>query len=605
MRRQLVWAGAVGALVLLVAWGWRDLASAREKLQSARHIMEDVVEASGDLRTGEGRSEAVRRIRAARSDVHAAKNTVRRSVPLTMSLVVPALRLQRVGAARLIDDADAAAAASESVLTNVESLAERAKARGPGIPFPEMASLRDSLAASARVIASGVRSPRGLWGELADARRTYNRVAESAARRLQDGADATQVAGQFLGGAGDRRYLVAMQNNAEMRDQGMILAYGIVRFTGGQLSFERVGHIDDLHLAGPTSTPIPEGTKKVFGAVEPTWAWQNVNSPADFAWSGRAMADMTLAATGAPIDGVIAVDVVGLGHVLRAVGPVEVAGLSQPLTGDNAVQVLLHDQYQGRPVVETPAQKNERVATQSQATLRMLERITSGSADPLALARELGSAAAGTHVRLWSAKGDEEAAFERLGLGGGPATKMPEHTFHVAVENRTSTKLDYFVRTSLRQKVTLLPDGSAVVGTVVTIENTAPKGEGPSYQLGPDPLRKVPGEYEAWVLFWAPAGSIMGLGTPESGLNLQSQVIPIEPGGSTHVSFTTRVPNAVQNGRLAIRLVPQPRIENTPFEITIDVPGWKAKGPTTVRGELDRTRVVTWGITRAPTPRKG
>jgi len=116
-------------------------------------------------------------------------------------------------------------------------------------------------------------------------------VARSSSDRLFRGADAIDATATFMGGAGDRRYLLALMNNAEMRDQGMILSYAVLRFEGGRIAFDRGGSIADLDLDRPAPTPLPTGTREVFGSINPAGVWQSVNATADFAWSGRAMTE--------------------------------------------------------------------------------------------------------------------------------------------------------------------------------------------------------------------------------------------------------------------------------------------------------------------------
>jgi len=83
-----------------------------------------------------------------------------------------------------------------------------------------------------------------------------------------------------------------------------------------------------------------------------------------------------------------------------------------------------------------------------------------------------------------------------------------DRTFHVAVENRIATKLDYYVKPSVKQDIRLTKEGALVVHTTVVVDNQAPVGQTtPSYQLGPDQFTKKPGDYLAWVLLWGPAQS--------------------------------------------------------------------------------------------------
>jgi hypothetical protein len=261
---------------------------------------------------------------------------------------------------------------------------------------------------------------------------------------------------------GDRHYLVALQNNSEMRDQGMVLSYGLAGFSGGRLRFDRTGSINELTLSRPAPTPIPPGTDAVFGFIHPTTLWQSVNATADSAWSGRAMADMAAQATGKPVEGVVAMDAVALARIVAIVAPLQAPEIAEPITGDNLPRILLHDLYEGLlPDERSPA----KLARQAEVARAAIERMTSGGHDVVALGRALGEAAAGGHLRLWSATPVEEGVFEAVGLGGGPALRRPDRTFHAAVEARGVSKLDYYVRVEL-------PSGSPSATTAAPWSST-------------------------------------------------------------------------------------------------------------------------------------
>jgi len=376
----------------------------------------------------------------------------------------------------------------------------------------------------------------------------------------------------------------------------MVLSYVIVRFAGGKLTFEANGSVADLRLDRPTATVLPPGTSEAFGFMEPTRVWQSVNVTADFGTSGTVMADMYRQATGQSVDGVIALDVPALAALLRVLGPVSVPGIAEPITADNAARILLHDLYEGVPPLSDPSNRRERLG---EVTKSLVERITTGSRDVLGLGKELGDAAAGGHLRLWSRNAGEEAVFERTGLGGGPADTEADRTIHVAVENRTATKLDYYVKPSVKSEVELTRAGTAIVRTTVTIDNKAPVGGPPSYQLGPDGVTKQPGDYRAWVLLWGPAGSMqLQGGVEESGLNLSQFLVPVSAGERKTVQFQTVIPDAVRDGRLELRLVPQARLESMPLEVVVSATGWRVTGPTSWKGPWDRVRTLTWDVSK-------
>ncbi len=112
-------------------------------------------------------------------------------------------------------------------------------------------------------------------------------------------------------------------------------------------------------------------------------------------------------------------------------------------------------------------------------------------------------------MRVWIDVARDETTLERVGLGGGPGDTKADRTFHLAVENRNATKVDYYVATAVEQQVTITNNGTAIVRTTVIVQNGSPPGAEPSYQLGPDGYGTTqPGEYWAWVLLGGRRGPI-------------------------------------------------------------------------------------------------
>jgi hypothetical protein len=601
-RRRLTprarWGLVVGVVLALAAAGgiaaaaWRDLRPVRTDLVAARQTLQQAIDDPAAIRTPEERSATLARIDGAVRTIEAARHRLDRSRPFSFARFIPLVAHQRDGVLDLLDDAREGAAAGRKLVAEVQGQQDRTQLQEGRVPFEGLAHLATEARAAAHRVRKLVRSASGLWGSLGDARRRFNAVAGTSSTRLLQGADALEVARTFMGASADRRHLIALQNNAEMRDQGMMLSYAVASFAGGRLTFERTGTVGNLLLDRPVPTPVPAGTQEVFGSIRPSQLWQSVNATADFAWSARVMADMYRQATGEPVDGVIAIDVPGLAALLRVVGPVQVAGIAEPLSADNVARILLHDQYAGLAPTDDQGPRRERLGD---LTRGVIERLTVGSRDTVGLGRELGESSAGGHFRLWSPRADEEGVFERTGLGGGPATVDPGRTFHLAVENRTATKLDYYVQPMVRQELRFSGRNDVFVRTRVQIDNQAPPGP-PSYQLGPDEFTARPGDYSAWVLLWGPDGAQQPGGTAESGLTLSQWIDTVGPGERREVVFDTLIPNAVRDGRLTLRLVPQSRLRPIDLTVTLDPAGRKVRGPTSWHGPWDRTRTLTWEV---------
>lgn len=587
---------AAGVAVLAVITAL-DARAANKAVDAARQRLNEVVNNPAALATPEGRTAARLGIGYAVDDAAAAHRRVARSPLLYLARAVPAFADQRKGVLDLIDDVSAGATVARDLLESVDTLAGTADVSGGTIPLDALSKVGQGVDAAAARIEGLARGGEGLWRPVSGARRQFDESAREGATRLRQGSEALDAVRTFLGAGGERRYLIALQNNAEMRDQGMVLSYSLARFGGGRVTVERSGTIHEFALDHPAPTAVPDGTREVFGSINPTQQWLNVNATADFSFSGRAMVDMFREATGQSVDGVIALDVPALAGLLRVVGPVGVDGIAEPISEQNVGRVLLHDLYQGLGTGDDQGPRKERLAEVSAA---VIARLTGGALNAVTLGREFANAAAGGHLRLYSTNGAEQPVFERRGLGGGPATSHPDRTFHLAVENRTASKLDYYVKPRVRQDVKLGPGGDATVTTTVSIDNQAPAGAAPSYQLGPDGQNsKVPGEYLAWVLLWAPLGSTQQQSVVESGLHLQQSTVLVGPGTTRDVVFETVIPRAVRAGRLDLRLVPQSRLEPVPLEVRVSATGWHLGGERRWVGAWDRTVSLSWSAKRA------
>jgi hypothetical protein len=600
----VVGAGLVAIATIVVASGWRDLARARGHLLSARSGLTETLSQTSSLESGTGRAVATQRIDHALVEVADARRTLQRSLVFRLARFVPGVATQRNGLLHLVDDSQVALTVGRTLVGQLNGLVARGHVNGGRAPLVALTELEGQVRSAAATFTKLDRSGAGLWGPIGGARRDFNRSVGATGTRLAQDAGALRVADELMGASGSRRYFVALQNNAEMRDQGMVLEYAIVTFDHGQLHVDQQGALAtpvnipgrpggaSLLLKSAASVPLPSGTAAVFGDIRPTQLWQSVNATADFAWSGHTMQAMYQQATGQSVDGVIAIDVPTLSALLDVVGPVTVPGIGVPVTSSNAATVLLHDLYDS----VAPNDQGTRKARLSAVAAEVIARLKVGSFDPVPLARRLSSAAAGGHLRVWSANPDEEKTLENASLGGGPATIAADRTFHLAVENRNATKMDYYIRPSVQQRVLVTRSGEAIIRTTVTVKNTAPVGAKPSIQLGPDSFGTTqPGEYWAWVLLWGPAGATQPGAVRESGLNL-SQGIPdkILAGETKQITFDTIIPDALRNGVLELRYVPQPRLVATNLDVSVDAEGWTISGQRGWSGPWDKTITLRW-----------
>jgi len=583
----------VVGLVVVVATAVRTVVQVRNSVTTARVLFAQVVEEEPSLSTQPGRLAAIAKLDQARGDLAAAQGQIRSSTSLSLARFVPGLATQRSGLVALVSDANRAAMLGRGLVATVGQLGEAVQ---PGhVPLEAMVTLRAQAASTSAGLGALVRSPSGLWSSLGDARRTFDSEVTSVSTRLSGASRALGAASLFLGADGPRTYLVAGENNSEMRDQGMVLSYAVLHLDRGAISVGPPGRISDLNLAQPAPVVVPAGTQAIFGGLEPTQLWQSVNAPADFSWSARAMAAMYRQATGKTIDGVVGIDVPALADLLSVTGPVSVSGVGEPVTAADASDLLLHVLYEQEPQGDQVA-RHEEIGAVAAAAAR---RIESGTIDTLSLARAVGQAAGGRHLQVWSSDPNVEASIATNGVSGNPAATQADRTFTMAVENATATKLDYYVKDSDVIDVTIDAKGNAVVDSRVIVKNTAPVGQAASYQLGPDHINSFsPGNYVTRIYWWGPAGSTQVASVAESGLRLNQGPLAVAAGQQGEVDFQTIVPGALRRGAFHLRLVPQPRLYPTDLVVHLHAPGWSVTGPANVAMPWASTLDLHWGVRR-------
>jgi hypothetical protein len=383
------------------------------------------------------------------------------------------------------------------------------------------------------------------------------------------------------------------ENNAEMRDEGATLSYALLNTLDGAITEQTGGTVANIALSAPAGgVEVPPGTEAAFGELNPTEVWQSTNATADFSFAGRDIQSMFADATGTNVDGVIGIDVVALQALLGLTGPVNVPGIAEPITTQNATYILLDQLYQGLPPGSSQGSRREELAAVASAVFHQLGV---GKVDVVALARTLATEVAGRHLQTWDKVPDYERTISDLGASGDIDTDDPTRTFHVAVENATATKLDYYVDVAISDTVTIAPNGSATVDTAVTLTNHAPAGQPASYQLGPDGINsQVAGEYVGRVFLWAPRDSVQKGAINESGLQLAPEIdLPVLPGQSETAHFQTTIPNAIRGDELHLVFEPQPRL--TPESLKARIVASGTQATTTV--SLTKPTTLTWTFT--------
>jgi hypothetical protein len=392
-----------------------------------------------------------------------------------------------------------------------------------------------------------------------------------------------------VGAEGAKTYLVAIMNPTEMRASGGApLSVAFVRFKNGKMTIPLKGTTSVLtglnaefywdRLTGRKDPfALPEGEAERF---------VNTNFNPNFAVSGEQMVRATPANFGVRTDGVIALDLVAIGHLLDETGPIQSEAYGK-LTSKNIARKLLIEAYTlGSDDLSVAARhdSNEELMTV------MLSRLTEGGG-LIGKARAIGNAIPGRHLQMYFRDERLQRLVVEKGMGGTIPVRDTGNLTAVYTQNGNGNKLDVYQRRTVREVVRLRPDGSALVRRTVALENPTPP------YTAPFPDRKR-GYDTRWatnlVINLMPKGAkvtqeptvtlagTVGSGKDQAGLTYAKAATMLPPDGSDELTWEFVVPHAaVRKGDVMYfrnYVAPQPMLNFGTLQLSVIAPkGWTAK----------------------------
>jgi hypothetical protein len=400
-----------------------------------------------------------------------------------------------------------------------------------------------------------------------------------------------------LGADGDRHYIVAIMNPAELRYSGgatltlvpLTLADGKVEF-GDTVTNEDVVADTDGKIKWPKvkGNPFhtPGKTRLMNATFSPNWSQ-----------SGEELLRAWQVRFGQKCDGVITVDLQALARLMNLTGPVEAEGVGQ-LDSGNLVKVLAgsYDYYDT---------EEERKAINAAVVPAFREKLFEGGhfADKF---ETLANAAKGRHFALYFRDPRLQDAFEKRGLAGD--LSGTDHDYlGVFTQNINSSKADYWQARRVESDVKLAADGSAQVHLTVTIDNNSPVFTPPWTDNQPEDPAKDPhwGYYTRWagnaVAVFLPKGATVEGEPTMRGIPFRPIIrsvmdrpyfyrkVTLEPNSKAVLDVTYTVPHAatVDGDAMTYRLDldPQSMVGPEAVEVTLHLPegyglsspplGWK------------------------------
>jgi hypothetical protein len=582
--RILVVCLVIGAGVVLVgaAAAFR-LANAGRDLQAAQDLLEDAGQLVEQGRLAEGRAklvEANARLADARSSLH---NHPELDVLTRVPIVGSNLAEVRdtVSLAAKISSGGLRILVAAEPLEGPDGRLE-VPLRAGSIPLGAVraALTETALLAAALPEPDEVKKRDFLVGPVKEAHDELYEQAERRRVQLQVLTDALTLVQDMAGGSGDRFYMIAVANTAEMRGSGgMILNFGGLLGRAGKFELTDFARIDYLPLRNAVEKEfipdLPADYLRRWEGFEPIQRWRNSNLGADFTLIGPVLEGMWGTATGTAIDGVIQIDPQGLAAVVEGIGPVEVPGIGT-VDKDNLVPLVLNEAYSRFPGIEERSDVLEDVAE------AVFEKLVTGSYESLRpLATALVKAVDARHIIMHTRAAAPTAAIEAFGADGAlPARDGPDYV-HLTVQNVSANKLDYYVDTALSLTGQRLPGELGQVQAEVVVTNGAAPGvRRPQYVYGPFDSSQEAGLYRGVVSLYLPRGATL-VGT--SGDAPRDPPITVSEDGRPVVSYTVDLPaGASHRIVLDLELAPRP---DAPYEL-IAVPSPRVR-PTTLRTDLD------------------
>ncbi len=457
-------------------------------------------------------------------------------------------------------------------------------------------SLREPVAKAAASVGEAMamveQSPKSmLVDSVASARREFlDRVGEVSGQ-LTQAALYLEIAPELLGERGRRTYLVAIGNNAEMNSGGMVLAYGMLETERGAFRWGRVGSVTELQLPAPVSVPQEAGFYARWDWANPNFAWQRTNVSIDPQAAGSLMGAMIKEKTGNPVDGVIYIDGVAIGYLLRATGPLRFENPSVTLDASNFADYTMNRAYFQ---FDSQSQRKEFLLEAASKAIEASFQIRGSQAGELAQA--VARATSERRLWMWAADSDLEKKLIQVPLGGSalPEVKRLDYPtggkdsapalgdfVSYSLINLGGNKVDYYIYNTISHRVEIEPDGSGRVEVQFEIENKAPP-DLPEYvggSTGAGQAARGRGEYLGYLTWYAPEGSqLVGEPSmvpqselPDGGFAAFSWSVRVSPGGKETLRFSYRLPrnylqiDAEGNSRYVLIYVPQPRIRPDRF----------------------------------------
>ena len=466
-------------------------------------------------------------------------------------------------------------------------------------PWPNAEDRLRRAAAGARLAVTEVSAANGiLVPPLAQVRDNFLNEASRAVQTLEKAENAAGFIPYLFGADRPLTWFLAIQNPVELRATGGFLgAFGILRSEKGVLRLERFESNNALPVVSKAPPASPEYVAH-YDQFSARTTWSNVNMTPDFPTAAGVMAGMWESATGKHVDGVMAIDAVGLNHLLKLVGPVTVNPVGH-ISSENFLSLALNEAYIRFP------QKENRADFLLEVGREVWQRLLAGNfSDPRMLTDSLAETVTGKHLQIWSP--EQQIRIKALGLAGDLERSEDSDYLMVVGQNAAGNKVDYYARRQLSYQVDISNPADVRARLQVQIRNGAPASGLPEYIIGPYLPSDPPGLNRTYTsIFLGPSTGVLdarvdGKSVPfeshaEKGLGVVSRYVEVMPGKSSVLALSLKG-RLSRPGIYTLKVQRQPNLHPDDLEIDIALPTGASVHDATEGMQVDGNHVRWRGL---------
>jgi hypothetical protein len=285
------------------------------------------------------------------------------------------------------------------------------------------------------------------------------RIADTAASLLPD----------MLGAQEKRRYLLIIQNNAEIRSLGGIPgSFAVLEADRGKVRMREQGSAIDVPPNLDPRLPLP---RDQYGALPVSTAEdiRNTTLAPDFPEAARFSASLVGEAFDTRFDGVVSVDPVTLGYLLQGLGSVTLDDGTR-LTSTNAVDELLNGVY--RRYTTDPIAQDD---VFEDAARTIFDAFVAGQGATQPTLEALVRASVDNRILVWAKDEDEQRRILRTGVSGSLSQREDRADVGVYLSDIGASKLQYYLDfSSTLQSVRCVDDSAQVLRLQTRLRSVVP-----------------------------------------------------------------------------------------------------------------------------------